>query len=128
MKLRYFTVDEFDQKDSPGSGAYMDPEFLQLVDELRHLYGHPMVVSSGYRSPEYNARVSSTGLDGPHTTGRAADFAVSGNRAHRLLRFALELGFSGIGISQKGPHHTRFIHLDTLTSADHVPRPWVWSY
>jgi hypothetical protein len=33
-----------------------------------------------------------------------------------------KVGFRGIGFSQKGPHHQRFIHLDTLE------REAVWSY
>jgi len=36
---------------------------------------------------------------------------------------ALELGFTGIGVQQKGTG--RFPHLDTL---EEPPRPNVWSY
>lgn len=127
-ELRYFKLSEFDQYDLPNSGVCMDVTFLQLIDELRHLYGHPIKITSGFRSPEYNAKVSSTGATGPHTTGKAADIQVSGARAHRLLKIALELGFTGIGISQKGDHDKRFIHLDILTQAEGFPRPHIWSY
>lgn len=104
----------------------MQERFLLDLDELRHRYGKPLVVSSGYRCPEYNARVSSTGLHGPHTTGLAVDLSVARTDAYAVLRLALELGFTGIGVAQKG--NNRFIHLDSLLPATGRPRPTVWSY
>jgi hypothetical protein len=38
----------------------------------------------------------------------------------------MKMGFSGIGVSQKGD--SRFIHLDDLEDSNERPRPWVWSY
>jgi len=101
-------------------------DFVTKLDELREQFGRPLIVTSGYRCREHNARVSSTGLNGPHTTGRAADFAVDRGDAHRLLGLALDMGFTGIGVNQKGDG--RFIHLDDLTDAPGRPRPTVWSY
>jgi len=102
----------------------MDATFMDLVETLRDAYGKPMTVSSAYRTPEHNASVSSTGTTGPHTTGRAIDIGVSGTDALTLVHMALTLGFTGIGVSQKGQHNSRFIHLDNLTDG----RPWIWSY
>lgn len=124
MKLRYFTADEFKCKHC-GQNK-MDRGFLLLLDELRHRCGFPLVIGSGYRCPVHNQKVSTTGADGPHTTGRAVDVTVSRHRAHDVLRHAMELGFTGIGVSQKGA--SRFLHLDTLTEPQHAPRPTVWSY
>tara|TARA_Y100000310_G_scaffold280598_1_gene300440 strand:+ start:283 stop:672 length:390 start_codon:yes stop_codon:yes gene_type:complete len=114
---------------SPDTGEHhMDPVFMDLVESLRDAYGKPMIVSSAYRTPEHNERVSSTGRTGPHTTGKSIDVVVNGSDALTLVHMALSLGFTGIGISQKGPHEKRFIHLDTLQNEDHPPRPWLWSY
>jgi len=99
--------------------------FMALLEALRKEYGKPMIVSSAFRCPEHNNRVSTTGRDGPHTTGKAIDILVSGNCAFRLIKSALFYGFTGIGISQKGPHAQRFIHLDALNG---TLRPRVWSY
>lgn len=104
----------------------MDPVFLMDVDELRHRYGKPLVVSSGYRCSRYNAQVSSTGDTGPHTTGLAVDFAVDRGAAFELLHLALSMGFTGIGVQQKGGG--RFLHLDKLPNAPGQPRPTIWSY
>jgi zinc D-Ala-D-Ala carboxypeptidase len=110
-----------------GSGSILVvPAFLDRLQRLRAAYGKPMRVSSGYRSPEHNAKVSSTGATGPHTTGRAVDIAVSGADAFKLLRYAVGYGFTGIGFQQKGPHATRFIHLDDIE--DWNIRPTVWTY
>lgn len=126
--MKYFKYEEFDEPGSPGSGAkYMDSTMLAMVDTLRERCGFPIVVSSGYRSPSYNASVSKTGETGPHTTGKAVDIKVSGEQAYVLLRHAFLMGFTGIGISQKGDHQSRFIHLDIL-GFDFGPRPRVWSY
>lgn len=118
-----FTQDELS---CHGSGACeMNEAFMDKLQELRDLYGKPMIVTSGYRSPAYNAKVSGTGTTGPHTTGKAADIAVSGMDAYLLAQLAFKMNFTGIGISQKGPK--RFIHLDMLAPPA-FPRPAVWTY
>lgn len=106
----------------------IDPAFLERLEDLRAAYGRPMIINSGYRCPDYNAKVSTTGRTGPHTIG-AVDVRISGTEAHRLLHMALMIGFTGIGIKQHGPHSGRFIHLDNLPThtASH-PRPWIWTY
>lgn len=103
------------------------PEFLDRLQALRTAYARPLAVTSGYRCPEHNARVSGTGRTGPHTTGRAVDLAVRGAEAYKLLLLAFEHGFTGLGINQKGA--SRFLHLDDLPEGEPAaPRPTVWSY
>ena len=70
----------------------------------------------------HNQMVSTTGINGPHTQARAADILVSGERAMRLFEKARQIGFSGIGLSQKGDRAHRFVHIDTLG------RKALWSY
>lgn len=102
-------------------------EFVQKLENLRQACAFPFPISSGYRCPDYNARVSSTGRDGPHTKS-AVDIRVSGAQAWVLVGMATRYGFKGIGIAQKGPHGSRFIHLDDLPDAPGQPRPTIWSY
>lgn len=103
----------------------MDNDFMRRIVAMRRDLGFPFRVSSAYRCHVHNAKVSSTGNDGPHTTGRAIDILVSGHQAHALVECAYRHGILGIGVSQKGPHESRFIHLDTVTNG---PRPWLWTY
>jgi uncharacterized protein YcbK (DUF882 family) len=110
-----------------GCGMLPQPDFMQRVQRLRDAVGFPLHVSSAARCPTHNAKVSGTGLTGPHTTGRAIDLAVSHLQAFHVLRGAIVTGgFTGIGVQQKGK--SRFIHLDDLPNAPGQPRPTVWSY
>jgi len=52
--------------------------------------------------------------------GKAIDIAISGKDAGVLYKIAKKY-MTGIGISK------RFIHMDSLTSAE-APRPTVWRY
>ena len=125
--MNYFKQEEFDQKGLPGSGAKMNNAFIVHLNELRSRCGFPLIVSSGYRSPEYNSKVSSSGSDGAHTTGKAADLLVSHDKAFIVLREAFAMGvFTGIGINQKG--NQRFIHLDICDISDGLPRIAIWTY
>lgn len=101
------------------------PELLDKLQALRKDFGKPLKRSSWYRCPEHNNKVSSTGLDGPHTTGMAVDFLCHGKDAYDLVHLALLHGFTGIGVSQKGMKDTRFIHLDIIKGNS---RPTIWSY
>ncbi len=104
----------------------MDGSFLARLQGLRHAFGQPLRVASGYRCPARNQAVSTSGPVGPHTTGRAVDIAVAGPDALRLLDLALRHGFTGFGLKQKGSG--RFIHLDDLESAVSRLRPTIWTY
>ena len=104
----------------------MDPNFMARLQALRTEYGRPMAVTSGFRAPEYNVRVSESGTSGPHTTGRAVDIAVRGADALDLIVLAVKHGFTGIGVKQDGMG--RFVHLDDLPEIPGRPRPTIWSY
>ena len=106
----------------------MDEKFLGLLEDLRLWFGKPINLSSGYRCPSHNMSVSNSGSMGPHTTGKAVDMLVCGNDARCLLKGILAINFTGIGVSQKGPHEKRFIHVDILMDQENPPRPWIWSY
>ena len=115
-----FTADEFKCKHC--GTVNMDTNFMAKLQELRNHYGKPLAVSSGYRCKDHPSEAKKSS-PGAHTMGIAADLAVQGADAYRVLKLAFALGFTGIGVNQKG--NGRFIHLDTLTTS---PRPNVWSY
>ena len=104
--------------------ADMDSDFMQFLQMLRTSCGFPLHVTSGFRCPDHNARVSKTGRTGPHTTGKAADIAIAGPQVHSLLTTAIPW-VRGIGLKQHGPHAKRIVHLDTTTGE---MRPRVWTY
>ena len=99
----------------------MDPKFMEMLDSLRLAYSKPLRVSSGYRDTSHPSEAKKT-APGWHARGRAADLLVSGGDAYHLLRLALSIGFTGIGVSQAGAIDKRFLHLDNR------PEPAIWSY
>ena len=104
--MRYFKLKEFDSPDLPGSGQYMDPVFLQLLDKARAHAQIPFRISSGYRTKEHNKKVG--GVDSSaHLKGLAADI-VCNNSSDRftIINALIFVGFTRIGV-QKG-----FIHVD----------------
>lgn len=125
MTWNHFKLEEFACKCGNCENA-INHEFVSKLDDLRDALGFPLKITSGYRCPAHNAKVSGTGRTGPHTTGRAVDINVSREQAFRLVSMAYIAGFSGIGVSQKGA--SRFIHLDDLPAAPGQPRPTIWSY
>lgn len=128
--IEHFKATEFACRcgECGSTGDEMNMEFIYALNQLRERLDNAMVITSGYRCPAYNDRISSTGVDGPHTTGRAADVGVSGERAFHLVQQCCINGWmKGIGINQKGAYDKRFIHLDNLEEPDH-PRPRIWTY
>jgi zinc D-Ala-D-Ala carboxypeptidase len=103
----------------------MHPDFMERLQALREAYGKPMRITSGFRDRTHPAEASKR-TTGAHTTGRAVDIAVQGKDALDLVAFAIDFGFTGIGIKQHGG--ARFVHLDDLEGNAQQPRPTIWSY
>lgn len=102
------------------------PDFMDRLQALRRAFGRPMRVTSGYRHPTHPAEAGKA-RPGAHSLGRAADIQVEGEDAVRLMSLAYQLGFTGIGVQQKG--HGRYIHLDDVpTGRADIPRFALWSY
>lgn len=127
-----FTPEEFTCRCGCGRGPEeMDETFMNSLYSLRVMAQIVFPVGSGFRCPTYNRQVSTTGGEGPHTTGHAVDLELFGEGVYRVLELALDksmFSFTGIGLNQRGAHGKRFIHLDDLPNAEARPRPWIWTY
>ena len=119
MNWENFTDEELDcqhcGKENPNAEFI---ELMNLVQVLRNRLGFPLPVASGYRCPDHPIEKAKR-QPGQHSKA-AVDIAVEFKQAHMLLREAMDMGFTGIGINQKGGG--RFIHLDIRK------HPVVWSY
>ena len=117
MSLKYFTLDEFNCQVT-GENK-MEPEFLQKLDRLRAGCGFPFVITSGYRHPIEHPIEAAKDVPGTHAQGIAADIQAT-SAAHRydIVKQALDLGFTGIGIAKS------FVHVDTRGT---TPVMWVYS-
>ena len=100
-----------------------DPAVREKLNALRHDYGKPMIVSSGYRCELHPVEVRKK-TPGEHTQGCAVDIRVALSDAYDLLEVAFRHGVPRIGVQQKNAPETRFIHLgwSCLTAKT------VWSY
>jgi zinc D-Ala-D-Ala carboxypeptidase len=107
-QIKFFRPEEFDDTVSPidGGGIHMQFPFVQRLDILRHWLGYPLKINSGLRTLEHNLEVG--GVAGSaHVNGWAADiYCRTSVERFRLLRAAMLLGFTRIGIG------TTFVHLD----------------
>lgn len=111
--IKYFKPSEFDCPKAPGSGAEnMDEDFVRKLDALRGRANRPLPISRGGGYRTYGSKTSQ------HRFGRAADIPVSnGVERYELVRLAIELGFTGIGVYDK------HIHVDTRPGAADVMWP-----
>lgn len=118
--MKYFHPDEFRCQHCGSEG--IKSSFTEKLDTIREECGFPFLISSGYRCPEHPIEAKKE-KPGAHSTGHAADIAVTGEQAIRVLEVAIKHGIKRIGVNQKGSG--RFIHLDT---APELPAPAIWSY
>ena len=119
----YFSRDELSCKCGECVGYQFNEGTLDRLNKVRSIANVPMLVSSGYRCEQYN---KTRGFTQTHATGQAVDIVCDRESAHKILKAALESGFTGIGVKQKG--NGRFIHLDDLEKTDWRIRPTIWSY
>ena len=117
--MKYFNIEEFDSPDEPGSGQYMDDDFLEMLDNARHMAGIPFIINSGYRTKAANRDAG--GLkNSAHLDGFAADISCNASRERMYIVGALlEAGFNRIGIGNG------FIHVDNDPTK---PEDCIWVY
>lgn len=116
---RYFSDKEFKNCSPICSINDMDKEFMDKLDILREKAGIPLVITSAYRSKEWDLSKGRSG-NGAHTKGVAVDIRC--NNSHNrflILKAALEIGFKRIGIANT------FIHVDDDSS---LPQEVIWGY
>lgn len=106
--VQHFKQSEFDCPSEVGSGDNMWPRVVFMLDALRSLLGRPLPINSGYRTPAHNKAIGGAPKSA-HMEGLAVDIGTRKlTKAQRqtLIAYAIQLGFTGIGIAQT------FVHLD----------------
>ena len=115
-----FTPDEV--KCSHCGELKINSDIMDLLQQARNDLG-PLSITSGYRCSEHNNNISSTGLNGPHTTGKALDISVKDSKHRKELITYFAPKVPGLGIAKS------FIHIDILTAEDGFEmRPNSWVY
>ena len=113
--MRYFKRSDFNCQET-GENE-MNEDFLIKLDDLRHECGFPFFITSGYRDKTHSIEAAKKN-PGTHAQGIAADIGTTdGYERYIIVKNAMAMGFSGIGI------HKTFVHVDTRTTT-----PVVWTY
>ena len=102
----HFKVREFACGD--GSDAVLvAPRLVMVLETIRAHFGTPAVIHSGYRTPQYNAKVNGA-AHSQHCYGMAADISVSGQKPETVAAFARQLmpDWGGVG------KYASFTHID----------------
>lgn len=107
MKMsQYFSEGEFNRCSPPCSMNDMDEALLDVMDDIRRKAGIPLLMSSAYRSSEWDRMKGRSG-DGAHTYGLAVDFVCNNSVTRsKILKACHECGVTRIGVSDS------FIHVD----------------
>ena len=113
-----FSQDEFRCKHC--GKLVLDPRLPVLCQQIRTFaskekgFEIPLIVSSGYRCPEHNARVGGV-PDSQHVHGKAADLIPRGITARELHRLIMKAYYEhrlsclgGLGL------YRTFVHVDTF--------------
>jgi len=95
----------------------IDPDFVDLLDELRHRCGFAFVINSGYRSPHHSIEAKKD-EPGEHTRGAADIRCAHSYQRYIIVREAIKMGIEGIGIDKD------FVHVDGRKNKAGV----IWTY
>lgn len=107
---RHFKVKEFACKDG-SPVVFIDDHLYTILDILRHELGKPVIITSGYRTPEWNAKCNGAKYS-YHMRGMAADIRVNGMNAKELANKLNEIVPDECGIIV----YKSWVHFDVRTS------------
>lgn len=108
----HFRLEEFACNNS--EAVIISEKLCYVLEAIRSHFGKPIIITSGYRTPEYNIKVGGAAKS-QHMLGLAADIKIKGVKPSDIASYARILmpTYGGIGI------YSSFTHIDvrdTLTN------------
>lgn len=97
----------------PKGPLLVNERALDMLQELRYGWGEPIIISSGYRHPDYNEWVGGASRS-KHMEGIAFDSPKNLTEMQEYVNLAVEIGFKGIG------YYNTFVHVDARQTRDVV--------
>lgn len=107
---KHFKVKEFACKDG-SQVVFIDDHLVSILDILRNQVEKPVIVTSGYRTPEWNKKCDGAKYS-YHMRGMAADIRVNGISAKELANKLDEIVPNECGIIV----YKSWVHFDVRTS------------
>jgi len=89
-----------------------------LLERVRAVIGKPIIITSGYRSPEVNLAIGSTNRS-QHPLGCAADFKVHGMTPKQVIEACIE---ADIPYHQIIEEFGSWVHISVPNTASEAPR------
>lgn len=92
---------------SGADAVLIAPRLVMVLESIRAHFGVAVTINSGYRTPEYNAKVDGA-AHSQHCYGMAADIVVKGQTPEAVAAFARTLmpDWGGVGV------YKSFTHID----------------
>ena len=109
-----FTLKEFESNDGSEMPSDVYLNIVKLVGQLQFLRdytGRAITVNSGYRSPEYNAKIGGV-KNSQHLLGKAADITIEGLKPAEVYRIIDELIDMGLMLQGGLGSYKSFTHYD----------------
>lgn len=107
---KYFKVKEFACKDDSPI-VFVDTYLYNVLNILRNKLDKPVIITSGYRTPEWNKKCGGAKYS-YHMRGMAADIRVNGMSAKELANKLNEIVPDECGIIV----YNSWVHFDVRTS------------
>lgn len=119
VKSKYFQEGEFKNCSPSSSLQDMKQTTMSKLDTAREIAGIPFVLTSAYRSPEWDKSKGRSGT-GAHTLGRAVDIRCNADKNRfKIVEALIKAGFKRIGIADS------FVHAD---NSDTHSQEVIWLY
>lgn len=103
----HFKAREFAQKDYQCDKILIESELLKVLEDVRTHFNKPVIITSGYRTAEYNKKIGGV-KNSQHTKGAAADIKVSAIPAKEVQKYLQSKYPDKYGIGS----YLNFTHID----------------
>lgn len=101
----HFKAKEFQCKDK-SEYLLIASELLEVLENIRKHFNAPVIINSGYRTPNWNRKVNGA-ENSYHCKGMAADIVVKGHSSKEVAEYADSIMEQG-GVIR----YTNFVHID----------------
>nr|DAG71448.1 MAG TPA: peptidase [Microviridae sp.] len=107
LGAEHFTGKEFRCKDGTKEFLYCI-ELIEVLEKIRKHFNEPVIINSGYRTPEWNKKVGGA-KNSYHMKGMAADIVVKNHSSKEVAEYASKaLSELDGGVIR----YTNFVHVD----------------
>lgn len=107
---KHFKVKEFACKDG-SQAVFIDTHLVAILDILRNKIGKPVIITSGYRTPEWNTKCGGAKYS-YHMRGMAADIRVNEMTPKQVANILNGIIPNECGIIV----YSGWIHIDTRSN------------